>query len=105
MQKGIAILVSILILSAQAEYLTEWIKGHEHIECTSAKHHLHKTDFDCDHAGVFYAPLGILTTSSRATDFTFYSTQALIHYNNKLLQSQLKFVKLLRGPPLLVFFA
>ncbi len=103
MKKGLAIVLSFIFLSAQAEHWVELFHSHEHIECVSAKHHLHKTNFDCDHAGLFFTSIGVFFPDAYKGFITSFFKQIQDAFVGHFFNSLLKFSKPLRGPPMLLF--
>jgi hypothetical protein len=101
MTRVIAVLLSVLLLSANTEYWTAVFESHEHISCESAKHHIHSESFDCEHAELYYATKAFLPTevlslpmAPNYKELKFVGSQR--QYSTPFFASNPK-----RGPPVL----
>jgi len=99
MQRLLAILLSVSILSSHADHWLAMFQGHEHEQCISAKHHLHSADFDCEHSGVYFASHGLLPLMDAHHFVSLVYRSKILGNDAQLASSPVKHSRLWRGPP------
>lgn len=101
MLRVLAILLSVLFLTANIEHWSDVFQAHEHLTCESVKHHIHNNGFDCEHNDFFLVTRPFLPTYSEIKIFIPYLKKDIhISCSNPHVSFKQK-LKPLRGPPVL----